>query len=350
MWHRAAILLVLSSLLLVPTANGAPPATAVTGGVTAIAATSALLHGTVNTTSADSEWFFQYGKSAGSLTQHTAPTSVSAVSSRPEQSTISSLSAGTKYFYRLVVIENVSNSSPNESDGGTLSFTTNTSGGGGGGGNATTGNATSITSTSATLNGVAAPGSADSEWSFQYGPSKSYGRVTQAQTIGTGVHAVTKTVTGLKPGTTYHFRLVVNEGSYPSTTELGVDHTFTTKLSPPPPKKKYGRASLVSRRLKVHRGKVAIAFRCKGAAKTACKGRVSITARGKVGKRVRTVHCGSAKLSLTAGKSKTVRARIGHGCAVLLAKAKKHKIKAKLKATFSTHQKQLKSPVTLIRR
>ncbi len=346
MWHRAALLPVLGSLLLAPAAIAVPrPPTAVTGGVTAIATTSAVLHGTINTTSTDSEWFFQYGTSSGSLTHHTTATPVGAVASQAEQSTISSLSAGTKYFYRLVVIENVSNSASSESDGSTLSFTTS-------GGDATTGDATSVTTTSATLNGVANPRSADSEWSFQYGPSKSYGRVTRVETIGTGVHAVTKTITGLKPGTTYHFRLVVNEGSYPSTTELGADHTFRTKSSsgPPPPKKKYGRASLVGRRLKVHRGKVAITFRCRGAAKTACKGRVSITARGKVGKRVRTVHCGSAKLSLTAGKSKTLRARIGHGCAVLLAHAQKHRIGATLKAIFSTHQGRLKTRLKLIRR
>ena len=87
-----------------------------------------------------------------------------------------------------------------------------------------------------------------------------------------------------------------------------------------------------------------------GAAGSFCKGRVAITARGKVGKRVRLVHCGSAHLVIRAGHSRTLHARVGSGCAALLAKAKHHRIRAKLKATFSTHQARLKAPVTLIRR
>ena len=199
------------------------------------------------------------------------------------------------------------------------------------------------------LNGLANPDSADSGWAFQYGTSPDYSELTPVQVIGTGVRSVSIEVTGLRPGTTYHFRLVVNEGTYPRTNVFGGDRTFTT-LSTSGAKKRFGRASLASRRLIVHRGRVRITIECADVSNTWCKGRVSVTARGKIGARARTVGCGTARFNLRAGTMKRLRPRISHGCAALLAAAHHHRRGANLKATFSTHQTKLKRKVTLILR
>lgn len=347
MWHRALILLVLGSLSLAPAALGTPPAPATTGGATSITTSSAVLNGAVNTTSSDSEWYFQYGTSSSSLTHSTAPQPIAAVSESVSRK-ISSLTAGTTYYYRLVVQQGVGYS-PTTSVGSTLSFPTSPSNGAGGNTVATTGGATSITGTSAALNGVAHSSSADSGWAFQYGTSSNYGKLTPTTAIGTGVHAVLANVTGLKPGTTYHFRLVVNAGTYPRQSFFGVDRTFTTKSSSGKPPKRFGRARLRSHRLKVHHKIVSIPFKCTGSSGATCTGRVSISARGKVGTHVKTVSCGKARFSLKAGKSKTVHARVSGGCAALLKRAVKHRIHAKLQARFNTPQSRLKTRVTLVR-
>jgi hypothetical protein len=343
-WHRIAFVLAAGSVFLAPpAASAASPAT--TGGVTAITTTSGTLHGVADPTSSDSAWFFEYGTTA-SLGQHTAPQAIG-TGSQNVSKTISSLQPGTTYYYRLVVQQSVGYS-PTSSHGDTLSFTTSSPSGS----NtvATTGDATSITATSATLNGVANPESADSVWMFQYGKTVAYGKVTQPRPVGLGVTAVSATIVGLTPGTTYHFRLDVAEGSYPSILKDGLDRSFTTKSSSGKPPNKFGKASLRSHRLTVHHRIVSIRFSCSGAPGASCKGRVSISARGKFGKRLRTVNCGRAKLSISAGKSKTLKARVSRACATLLHKAKHHKHGAKLKAGFSTHQSRLKTRVTLIRR
>ena len=75
---------------------------------------------------------------------------------------------------------------------------------------ATTSAASSIGSTSATLNGRVDPNGRATTYLFEYGTTTSYGTKTPSASAGSGEPAtnVSKTVTGLKPGTTYHFRLV----------------------------------------------------------------------------------------------------------------------------------------------
>jgi hypothetical protein len=98
---------------------------------------------------------------------------------------------------------------------------------------ATTYSATDITATSATLNGVADPVDPDSAYQFQYGTTTGYGSYTQASAMGAGQRAVAATVTGLTPGTVYHFRLIVLQGSYAPAMSPGGDVTFTTPEQPP---------------------------------------------------------------------------------------------------------------------
>ena len=83
----------------------------------------------------------------------------------------------------------------------------------------------------ARLNGRVDPNSRATTYFFEYGTTTSYGSKTSSSSAGSGTNAtsVSKTVTGLKAGTTYHFRLVATSNAG---TVQGADQAFTTP-SPP---------------------------------------------------------------------------------------------------------------------
>lgn len=93
-----------------------------------------------------------------------------------------------------------------------------------------TGGATDVTETSAVLNGTINPVGLQTTYHFDYGTTTAYG-----SRIPAGIEAVagggrdtkifSRTITGLTPGTTYHFRLVATNSVG---TSEGADRTFTT--------------------------------------------------------------------------------------------------------------------------
>ena len=92
----------------------------------------------------------------------------------------------------------------------------------------TTGVATNITATGATLNGTVNADGAATTVSFEYGPDTNYGSTaaaTPSPVTGTTATAVSGTISGLLSNTTYHFRVkaVSAEG-----TAYGADATFAT--------------------------------------------------------------------------------------------------------------------------
>lgn len=95
----------------------------------------------------------------------------------------------------------------------------------------TTGPATNVTATSATLTGTVNPNGSDTRCVFEYGPTRNYGSTTPRQNIegGTRTVHVSAKVTGLKPKTTYHFQLVCrNLGGQTG----GGDRKFKTQGAP----------------------------------------------------------------------------------------------------------------------
>ena len=103
-------------------------------------------------------------------------------------------------------------------EGGTTSYAAPTT---------TTLSASGVVATDATINGTANPnGIITSAW-FEYGTTTSYGQTTasQPQGYGTSANPVNAALTGLTPGTLYHYRLVAQNGE---TTAYGADLTFTT--------------------------------------------------------------------------------------------------------------------------
>jgi hypothetical protein len=97
-----------------------------------------------------------------------------------------------------------------------------------------TGNASSVTASSATLAGTVNPEGQATTYQFEYGTTTAYGNVTAATSAGSGTGdvAVMAMIGSLAPNTTYHFRIVATNGSG---TTPGTDKTFKTAQAPAQP-------------------------------------------------------------------------------------------------------------------
>ena len=94
---------------------------------------------------------------------------------------------------------------------------------------ATTGAATAVTATTATVSGTATANQSAATTAFDTGTSTQYGTQATAQGVtGLTGASVSANLTGLTPSTTYHFRLTVVS---PDGTAHGADATFTTLAS-----------------------------------------------------------------------------------------------------------------------
>ena len=90
--------------------------------------------------------------------------------------------------------------------------------------------ASALTPTTATLNGAVTPYGEPTSYTFQWGTTTAYGKASTAQTAtGTPAQLVSTQLTGLQPGTTYHFVLQASNADDGTTT--GQDETFTTPVS-----------------------------------------------------------------------------------------------------------------------
>jgi hypothetical protein len=91
----------------------------------------------------------------------------------------------------------------------------------------TTNAATGVSSTTATMNGSINPLGQMSSFAFQFGTDTTYAFAQQSQFAGSGMAAVPVSVTlsGLHPGTTYHYRLI---GLNNAGVANGADKTFIT--------------------------------------------------------------------------------------------------------------------------
>lgn len=114
---------------------------------------------------------------------------------------------------------------------------------------AITGSASLVNTTSATISGTVNPEGLATTYTFQYGTTTGYGTSTPSAGAGSGSTAstVSAALSGLKPDTTYHFRIVATNVSGPTD---GADATFTTK-SPPVSIKVHPSTVFAGRRVKV---------------------------------------------------------------------------------------------------
>jgi CSLREA domain-containing protein len=197
----------------------------------------------------------------------------------------------------------------------------------------TTGAASDLTASGATLAGTVDPNELDTTYRFDYGTTAQYGSSTAASSAsGNTATAASSTLTGLAPGTTYHYRVrAVNADG----TTTGRDATFTTATPPPPPggenppdvgttppppplvavKRPFAGVKAATGRIRLDaKGKAAVKLTCPAATVTRCTGTLTLTRvltvkKGR--KRVKkTQRIGSARFTISAGRSAVVKVTI----------------------------------------
>ena len=178
------------------TASTAP--TVKTGSATNVTTNSATLSGTVNANGLSTTAWFEYGTLSGLYGSKSSTQTVTGSNDTTVSITITGLTSGTTYYYKIVAENN-----SGKSEGSEMSFQYTQSG------NAPTVEteaATDITNTTATLNGKCNPnGQSTTAW-FEYGTlSGTYNYQTSTQGVsGSSYTNVSATITGLTVGTKYY--------------------------------------------------------------------------------------------------------------------------------------------------
>ena len=195
----------------------------VTGSTSAVHSTSVVLHGTVNPNGRSTTYYFQWGltNAYGAVSaSHSAGAGTKAAAVHV---TATQLIPGTRYHYRLVATNG-----SGQSVGTDHTFKT----AGHPPPGVATGPASGVSSTTATLTGVVNPNGVTTTYEFQFGLTTAYGMQTTAATLTAGSVPVpvAQTVTGLTPGTVFHYRLVALHGATVSSPGIdGVLMTFPSK-------------------------------------------------------------------------------------------------------------------------
>jgi phosphodiesterase/alkaline phosphatase D-like protein len=187
---------------------------------TSIAPTSAMLNGTVNPSGHSTDYFFEYGTTVDYGFQTSSTGAGSGSTNEAVTAEVTGLQAGTTYHYRLVAV-----SAGGTSLGTDEKFTTTPPP------TVTTGTATGVGPTGATLNGTVNPNGEATRDYFQFGTTTSYGLQTTPAGAGSGTTtvAVASSLTALRSATTYHYRLVARSSAG---TSFGSDKTLKTASSP----------------------------------------------------------------------------------------------------------------------
>jgi hypothetical protein len=203
-----------------------------TGEAGDIGKTSATLNGILKPNGLDAHYYFEYGESEayGSVIP-LSPADAGTGNAQAEEVVaagviLTGLKANTVYYYRLVASNELGVTPAGEGKSfKTLPIDPVV----------VSESATRIFPREALLSAVVVPEEADTTYHFAYGPTAAYGSVAPLGDIalGTGsegLHALW-TVSGLEPGTTYHYAVVAtNAGG----STYGPDETFTTPAATPP--------------------------------------------------------------------------------------------------------------------
>jgi hypothetical protein len=200
--------------------EGSP--TASTGSASGVQPLQATVSGSIDPQGLDAaEGNFEYGTSP-SYGLSTPKSNVGpGLNSVGKSATITKLEPGTTYHYRIVAT-----STAGTAQGGDQAFKTP------GPVEAVTSAASEVTEEQATLNGTVNPRGYEAKYYFQYGKTIAYGSRTEPEgKAGEGTSPVSKSfrISGLAPGTTYHYRLVATSGGV---TSYGSDQVLTTMTTP----------------------------------------------------------------------------------------------------------------------
>ncbi len=186
---------------------------------TGITLNSAQLNGNVNPNYLESSVTFEYGTTTSyGMTAAAIQSPIMGNSNTIVSASIMGLSEGTTYHYRITATNALGTTNSND-----MTFTTL-----GQAPSVITQSATNITLTSAQLNGTINANYLESQVTFEYGLTASYGQIltaTESPVLGNTATNVSASVSGLTVGTTYHFRIKATNSLG---TNYGNDMTFTT--------------------------------------------------------------------------------------------------------------------------
>jgi hypothetical protein len=181
--------------------------------------------------------------------------------------------------------------------------------------NVTTGAATRVATTTATLAGVVNPNGGATAYRFEYGPTSAYGSVTPWVDAGGGTSDVAAAAapSGLLPHATYHYRLIAQS---PAGASVGDDGTFST-LSP-----FFGGAYAPRQTDDVRRsGKTTVFVRCPAGTYGGCIGTLAL----KFGKGKSSTEIGHAAFTIAPGARSGTEIRLSKHGRALLRKSKRIK-------------------------
>lgn len=193
---------------------------AITGGASELTGTTAKVEGSVNPEGEATTYQFAYGTTEeyGQTAPATAKEVGSGSTAVAVSESLSGLSPGTTYHYRLVAVNAAGVDEGEDATFSTPKLPT-----------ATTKPALAIRASSASLNGSVNPQASATTYQFEYGKTTAYGSKVPASppSAGSGTTAATvsATASGLEVGTTYHYRVVATSVGG---TAFGADATFTT--------------------------------------------------------------------------------------------------------------------------
>ncbi len=206
------------------------PPVVTTMAASGVGTTTATANGTVNANGLATTGNFEYGLTT-SYGQSTATQDLGSGDTAGAVSAgLSGLAADTTYHYRLMATNTAGTTVGND-----MVVRTNASGGGPTAPpSVMTSDVAGLTQTGATLPGTVNPNGGTTLAQFEYGLTNAYGSVTQAEGVGSGVIPISysKTISGLQPGTTYHYRLIASN-SLSQSPSAGADKVLSTPFAPP---------------------------------------------------------------------------------------------------------------------
>lgn len=197
---------------------------ATTEAASSVGETTATLKGQVNPNGAETKYQFEYGTttSYGSLAPASAESVGSGATNVAVNKAISGLKGNTTYHYRVTATNAYGKTVGEDKTFITPKLPT-----------ATTEAASGITEKGATLKGSVNPNGTSTTYQFEYGKTTSYGTKVPVspESVGSGTTAVavSKAISGLEEGVTYHYRVVASNAAG---TVKGADRTL--KTGPPP--------------------------------------------------------------------------------------------------------------------
>jgi RHS repeat-associated protein len=205
-------------------AVGVKAPSATSEAATSLSASAATLKGSVNPNGNSTTYQFEYGTTTSYGTKvPTTPASAGAGSSAVAVSkAISGLKEGTTYHFRVLATNEGGTTYGADKTFTTLKLPS-----------ATTESASGVKEHEATLKASVNPNGSSTTYQFEYGTTTSYGTKVPAspESVGSGTTAVavSKAITGLAEGVTYHYRVVASSAAG---TAKGSDKTLKT-LDPP---------------------------------------------------------------------------------------------------------------------